>query len=68
MASLPRYLLLNTARIPTLGYGTFLASSEQMKEALGFALDVGYRHIDTAVCYQNETVIGDVRTERKSST
>ena len=64
MASFPRYPLLNTgARIPTLGYGIFLASSEQMKEALGFALDVGYRHIDTAVSYQNETGIGDVLSE-----
>ncbi|XP_076461784.1 aldo-keto reductase 1B-like [Babylonia areolata] len=42
---------------------TLQISDEQMREALGLALDVGYRHIDTAQVYGNEKGIGDVLRE-----
>ncbi|XP_076461426.1 aldo-keto reductase family 1 member A1-like isoform X2 [Babylonia areolata] len=49
--------------VPVLAFGTSMISDEQMREALGQALDVGYRHIDTAQFYRNEKGIGDVLRE-----
>ena len=36
---------------------------EELKRALHIALEAGYRHIDTAYLYQNESIIGDVLNE-----
>ena len=53
------YLLHNGVAIPCLGFGTW-----QMKEgpetvaAIQKALELGYRHIDTAAYYQNERSVG----------
>lgn len=68
MASIPKYLMLNNgARMPTLGLGTFLAKSKELKEALEFALKIGYRHIDTAYSYENEAEIGEVLSQNLKS-
>jgi len=47
------------------GLGTFKREStyEELKRALHIALEAGYRHIDTAYLYQNESIIGDVLNE-----
>lgn len=46
--------------IPKLGFGTFNLTGRDAKGILEFALDVGYRHFDTAQMYENEEVIGKV--------
>ena len=38
-------------------------SKEEVGNALNTALEVGYRHIDTAFLYQNKDEIGDVLNE-----
>jgi 2,5-diketo-D-gluconate reductase A len=51
---------LNDGRtIPQLGFGVFQIPPEDTAEATALALEVGYRHIDTAEMYQNEQGVGD---------
>ncbi|XP_050389351.1 prostaglandin F synthase 1 [Patella vulgata] len=65
MTSLRKYLTLNSGRrIPTVGLGTFLMKNDVLREALDYALYIGYRHIDTALSYGNEVEIGDVVASR----
>lgn len=45
--------------IPQLGFGTFQVPPEQAVETVSTALDVGFRHIDTAQGYQNEAEVGE---------
>src|SRR5262245_55532211 len=44
--------------IPQLGFGVFQIPPEETAEAVGEALEVGYRHIDTAEMYGNEAGVG----------
>ncbi|KAJ8932850.1 hypothetical protein NQ318_012478 [Aromia moschata] len=45
-------------KIPAIGLGTWQATDEsELETALNAALEIGYRHIDTAFVYQNEAVI-----------
>lgn len=46
--------------IPKLGFGTFNLTGREALGVLEFAMDVGYRHFDTAQMYENEEVIGKV--------
>ena len=51
--------LNNGIQIPILGIGTYLTNNGgEAKNAVLKALEVGYRHIDTAMMYNNETDIG----------
>ena len=53
------YRLSNGIEIPCVGFGTWQAENgEQAYHAVKAALDVGYRHIDTAAAYGNEESIG----------
>jgi 2,5-diketo-D-gluconate reductase B len=46
--------------IPRLGIGTYQNDDpEQCTESVRTALDMGYRHVDTAQGYENETAVGD---------
>lgn len=49
---------LPDASMPLLGFGTWQISDSDAAEAVGIALDAGYRHIDTATGYHNEAGIG----------
>jgi diketogulonate reductase-like aldo/keto reductase len=52
-------LKLNSGHsIPLLGLGTFRAKGDDCYNAVKHALSVGYRHIDTAVGYSNESEVG----------
>jgi 2,5-diketo-D-gluconate reductase A len=53
-------ITLNDGRaIPQLGFGVFQVPPEDTAEITGLALEVGYRHIDTAQGYSNEQGVGD---------
>lgn len=49
----------NDVEIPVLGFGVYQIPQEETKEAVENAIKVGYRHIDTAQSYQNETEVGE---------
>jgi len=44
--------------VPSLGYGTWQVEGEAAYEGVLDALELGYRHIDTAFMYGNETEVG----------
>lgn len=48
----------NGAEIPALGFGTFEIHGSRAEEMTYHALEVGYRHIDTAQAYENEAEVG----------
>jgi 2,5-diketo-D-gluconate reductase A len=56
--SAPLIELNNGTRIPQIGLGTSPLTDDEVERAIGMALDVGYRHIDTAYKYGNETGVG----------
>ena len=58
MATVPTLTLNNGVEIPQLGFGVFQVPPEQTEEATLAALEVGYRHIDTAEMYGNEAGVG----------
>ncbi|KAM7534619.1 hypothetical protein Aperf_G00000116885 [Anoplocephala perfoliata] len=58
MASCPSLKFNNGYSIPQLGYGTLLAGTKEAIESVKEAFDAGYRHIDTAMIYGNETETG----------
>lgn len=53
------FVLNNGVKIPKLGIGTWQVSPEDVKIQVKNAIKVGYRHIDTASQYGNESAIGD---------
>ena len=44
--------------MPLLGFGTWEISDADATGAVSVALEAGYRHIDTATGYRNETGVG----------
>lgn len=52
------YTLSNGVKIPKLALGTWQISNDKVTDAVKDAIDAGYRHIDTAVQYENEEGIG----------
>jgi 2,5-diketo-D-gluconate reductase A len=59
MATVPTITLNNGVEIPQLGFGVFQIPPEQTVEATRTALEIGYRHIDTAEMYGNEAEVGE---------
>jgi len=56
---------LNTGRgMPQIGLGTWQATGDPVKQAVKDALEIGYRHIDTAFVYNNEKVVGEAINEQ----
>jgi 2,5-diketo-D-gluconate reductase A len=58
MSDVPGIKLNTGAQIPQLGFGVFQIPPEKTAEAVRTALDIGYRHIDTAEMYRNEKAVG----------
>lgn len=52
------YKVINSNKIPMVGFGTWRISDSEAEDAVGKALRVGYRHIDTASIYKNENGVG----------
>ncbi len=50
--------LVDGTAVPRLGFGTFQLSGDEAYRSVVTALDVGYRHIDTAQGYANEAEVG----------
>ncbi|MEU6741481.1 aldo/keto reductase [Streptosporangium sandarakinum] len=54
----PTITLNDKTQIPQLGFGTYLIPPERTADIVGQALQVGYRHVDTAQMYGNEEGVG----------
>jgi len=56
--SIPALTLRDGVEIPQLGFGVFQVAPDDTQQAVEEALEVGYRHIDTAAAYRNERGVG----------
>ena len=59
MTQVPTITLNDGNTIPQLGFGVFQIKPEDTADAVKTALDIGYRHIDTAEMYGNEKQVGE---------
>jgi len=59
MTDVPSTQLNDGNSIPQLGFGVFQIPPEETAEATRRALELGYRHIDTAEMYGNEREVGE---------
>ena len=56
----PSFFKLNTgASIPALGLGTWQSGPGEVKNAVSYALRSGYKLVDCAFCYGNESEVGE---------
>ena len=58
MSTIPTIELNDGTRIPQLGFGVFQIEPDKTAQSVQTALEIGYRHIDTAEMYQNEAGVG----------
>lgn len=58
MADVPAVALNNGVRIPQLGFGVFRIPQDETELAVSTAVEAGFRSIDTASLYGNETAVG----------
>lgn len=63
MTSVPRIQLNDGHSIPQLGFGVFKVDPAETVRIVSDALEVGYRHIDTARIYGNEAGVGTALAE-----
>ena len=56
--AVPNVRLNNGVTIPQLGFGVFQVPPDETQRIVEDALEVGYRHIDTAAAYRNEAGVG----------
>jgi 2,5-diketo-D-gluconate reductase A len=54
----PTVTLTGDAEMPVVGIGTWQLQGRRGYEAIRTALDLGYRHVDTATIYGNEAEVG----------
>lgn len=59
MSPVPSTPLPSGTTIPQLGFGTYQVEPAETVETVTRALEVGYRHIDTAQMYGNEAEVGE---------
>lgn len=58
MNAIPQLTMNDGNTIPQLGLGTYKMNDRQARESVRYALELGYRHIDTASLYGNEVGVG----------
>jgi 2,5-diketo-D-gluconate reductase A len=58
VSNVPTIALNDGSQIPQLGFGVYQVKPDETAAAVKVALDIGYRHIDTAEMYQNEKGVG----------
>jgi diketogulonate reductase-like aldo/keto reductase len=54
MAAQTSLKLSNGASMPSLGYGTWLAKTDEVAQGVKWAIESGYRHLDCAERYGNQ--------------
>ena len=54
-----KYQEVQQEKVPALGYGTYELTGPACVEGVAHALELGYRHIDTAEAYGNEAEVGE---------
>lgn len=54
----PTHMLPGGSTLPLIGFGTWQIEGAQAVDAVAYALDIGYRHLDTATGYNNEVEVG----------
>lgn len=59
MSAVPSITLNDGNIIPQLGFGVYKIKPKDAVEAVSKALEIGYRHIDTAEMYGNEKEVGE---------
>jgi diketogulonate reductase-like aldo/keto reductase len=59
LSEVPNITLHDGVEIPQLGFGVFQIPPADTKQAVEQALEIGYRHIDTAAAYRNEKGVGE---------
>ena len=59
MADENQVVRVQGAEVPALGFGTWQIEGRDAREAVRDALEIGYRHIDTAKAYGNEREVGE---------
>ena len=57
--TVPTISLNDQTTIPQLGFGVFQVPPDETAATVASALEVGYRHIDTAQMYRNEQGVGE---------
>ena len=61
LAQVPSIELVDGNLMPQIGQGTFQMNNQSiLEQRIRDAIEIGYRHIDTAYAYQNEAIIGKV--------
>ena len=58
-SQVPNLTLNDGTKIPQLGFGVFQIPPDETASAVRTALEIGYRHIDTAEMYENEKGVGE---------
>ena len=53
------YNLANDVQIPAIGFGTWEVNPDDAAQSVVWAIESGYRLIDTAKIYTNETQVGE---------
>src|SRR6056297_2803877 len=54
-----QHKIIQYVSVPEIGLGTYKLLSKECKKTVLEALEIGYRHIDTAQMYKNEREIGE---------
>lgn len=54
-----KHIKIGKEKIPALGFGTFRLGGQDCLDGAADALDIGYRHLDTAQMYKNEEFVGE---------
>ncbi|XP_015112512.1 aldo-keto reductase family 1 member A1-A [Diachasma alloeum] len=62
--AVPKIEISNGHFMPMFGLGTYLSVAGEVERAVKYAIDIGYRHIDTAFYYKNEKEVGDAIREK----
>jgi 2,5-diketo-D-gluconate reductase A len=58
-SAIPDITLNDGRTIPQLGFGVFQIAPEETRAAVDTAIQIGYRHVDTAQMYRNEKGVGE---------
>jgi 2,5-diketo-D-gluconate reductase A len=63
MTQIPTVDLGSGVTMPMVGFGTWQFGGRRAYEAVRYALEAGYRHLDTATMYRNEHEVGQALRE-----